>query len=167
MARQPHAVSDLIAERRAKLAGDRTLPNFSRYVFLGQVFEKYVRFSGQARSQLSRAEHLQGIGCSPGRVKGQVLVVDDVQAIESAQGKIMVTRMTDPGWVYLLTQAQGVIAEQGSLLSHTAIISRELGIPSVVNVRGATQLLKSGDWIEMDGLSGQVTILEEADHADH
>ena len=167
LARQPHSVSDLIAERRAKLAGDRTLPNFSRYVFLGQVFEKFVRFSGQARSQLSRAEHLQGIGCSPGRVKGQVLVVDDVQAIESAQGKIMVTRMTDPGWVYLLTQAQGVIAEQGSLLSHTAIISRELGIPSVVNVRGATQLLKSGDWIEMDGLSGQVTILEEADHADH
>lgn len=62
--------------------------------------------------------------------------------------------MTDPGWVYLLTQAKGIIAEKGSLLSHTAIISRELGIPSVVNVSQATSQFQTGDWVTIDGQTG-------------
>jgi len=91
--------------------------------------------------------------------------VEDVQEIESAQDRIIVTKMTDPGWVYLLTQGKGVIAEQGSLLSHTAIISRELGIPSIVNVRGACSQLQNGDWIEMDGLTGKIRLIKEEGYA--
>ena len=52
--------------------------------------------------------------CLPGCVKAQVLVVADVQEIESAQDRIIVTKMTDPGWVYLLTQAKGIIADRKS-----------------------------------------------------
>ena len=51
------------------------------------------------------------------------------------------------------------------MLSHTAIISRELGIPSIVNVRGACSQLQNGDWIEMDGLTGKIRLIKEEDHA--
>ena len=59
--------------------------------------------------------------------------------------------MTDPGWVFLLATAKGVISEKGSLLSHTAIISREIKIPSIVGVEDATSCIQSGDIIRMDG----------------
>ena len=77
-------------------------------------------------------------------------------------GKILVAKMTDPGWVFLLAGAAGIVAEKGSLLSHTAIISRELGKPAVVGVENATRLLQNGDLVEIDGTAGRVTVLERA-----
>ena len=68
-------------------------------------------------------------------------------------------KMTDPGWVFLLVGAAGIISEKGSLLSHTAIISRELGKPAVVGAEGASQLLKNGDIVEIDGTSGKITVM--------
>jgi len=97
---------------------------------------------------------LRGIGCSEGIVEGEVLIVETIQDLPNLQNKILITKMTDPGWIYALMQAKGVIAEQGSLLSHTAIISRELGIPSIVNVPHVTKVLQTGEKIEMDGTTG-------------
>ena len=68
--------------------------------------------------------------------------------------------MTDPGWVFLLASAKGIVTEKGSLLSHTAIIARELRIPSIVAVENATELLKNGDIVEMDGSTGDIHILQ-------
>ena len=65
--------------------------------------------------------------------------------------------MTDPGWVYLMNLSAGLIVEKGSILSHTAIIGRELGIPTIVTVPQATSLLKTGDKIEMDGETGIIS----------
>ena len=70
--------------------------------------------------------------------------------------------MTDPGWVFLLATAKGIISEKGSLLSHTAIISRELKIPSIVGVNNLLNTIKSGDEIEMDGNTGIITIIKES-----
>jgi pyruvate,water dikinase len=67
--------------------------------------------------------------------------------------------MTDPGWVFLIQNAAGVVAEKGSLLSHTAIITRELRKPAVVGVEGAVGLLKTGDIVAIDGDSGTVRLL--------
>lgn len=75
-------------------------------------------------------------------------------------GKVVVAVSTDPGWAYLLSGAGAIVAERGSLLSHTAIISRELGIPSVVGVREATTQLRTGDVVEVDGARGTVRIVE-------
>ena len=69
--------------------------------------------------------------------------------------------MTDPGWVFLLATAKGIISEKGSLLSHTAIISRELKIPSIVGVNNLLNTIKSGDIIEMDGTTGIINIIKE------
>ena len=67
--------------------------------------------------------------------------------------------MTDPGWVFLMVASKGLVSEKGSLLSHTAIIGRELGIPTVVAVKNATELIASGQIIEIDGEAGTVRLV--------
>lgn len=104
---------------------------------------------------------LSGIGASPGRVRAKARVVLDPSEVSSVAGEILVARMTDPGWVFLMVSAAGMIVERGSLLSHTAIIGRELGIPTVVGVAGATQLLSDGMEVEIDGEAGAVQIVED------
>lgn len=159
-------MSPEISKRKYKAAVDQTLPAYRRLVFAGNIFEKYPQVTIQQESLASDQKEFQGIGCSQGLVRGQALVVEDVSSVslEESIGKIIVTKMTDPGWVYLLMQAKGIVAEQGSLLSHTAIISRELGIPSIVNLKKATQDLKTGDWLEMDGQTGLIRRLEEKEN---
>ena len=76
--------------------------------------------------------------------------------------KILITKMTDPGWVFLLTQAKGVISEKGSLLSHTSIISREIGIPSIVGVKDLMLTIQTGDLIRMNGDKGKIEILKRS-----
>jgi len=76
------------------------------------------------------------------------------------EDEILIAERTDPGWITLIAHAKGIAVEYGSLLSHTAIVSRELGIPTVVSVPTVTRKIESGDFIEIDGAAGTVTILE-------
>ena len=99
---------------------------------------------------------LQGIPSSPGTVTAEAVFVDDPAAAPPVAGKIIVARMTDPGWVFLMAAAAGLIVERGSLLSHTAIIGRELGIPTIVGAAGACELISSGMPVTMDGATGQI-----------
>ncbi len=101
---------------------------------------------------------LRGIGCSPGRVTGAARVVTRPDLSLRIDGEILVAPMTDPGWVFLMVAAGGLVAERGSPLSHTAIIGRELGIPTVVAVAGATRRIASGDRITIDGAAGTVVV---------
>ena len=75
------------------------------------------------------------------------------------QGDIVVTRQTDPGWACVFFLARGLVIERGGMLSHGAIIARELGIPAVVGVRNATQRIANGSRISLDGDRGVVDIL--------
>ena len=101
-------------------------------------------------------ENLSGIGCCPGIVQGKVRVVMDPNETDSLNGDILVTSSTDPGWVTLFPTASAIIVERGSLLSHSAIVSREMGIPCIVSVTGLLRTLKSGDEILMDGSTGVI-----------
>jgi pyruvate,water dikinase len=76
-------------------------------------------------------------------------------------GDILVTTSTDPGWVTLFPSASGIIVERGSLLSHSAIVSREMGIPCIVSVTGLLKTLKTGDEIEMDGSTGVIKLIKK------
>jgi pyruvate,water dikinase len=67
-----------------------------------------------------------------------------------------VAERTDPGWVTLFAAAHGLIVEHGNLLSHAAIVSREMGVPSVVSLPGITDRLQTGDVVELDGQAGTV-----------
>ncbi|MFP3942566.1 MAG: PEP-utilizing enzyme, partial [Alphaproteobacteria bacterium] len=97
-----------------------------------------------------------GLGCAPGCVQGAVRIVTNPQTASLSDGEILVAGFTDPGWVTLMAQASGMIIERGSLLSHSAIVARELGIPTVVAVEGATSWLRDGETVWLDGGAGVV-----------
>lgn len=110
-----------------------------------------------------QTDSLSGQTAAPGTVTGIPLVLDSPeQALELADlsERILVTRHTDPAWVFIMSQCRGLISEKGSLLSHTAIIGRELGIPTVVGVKGAVQALREVPRITLDAARGTVTIHE-------
>jgi pyruvate,water dikinase len=71
-------------------------------------------------------------------------------------GEILIARSTDPGWIFLMVCAAGLVVEKGSPLSHTAIIGRELGIPTVVGAKGATRLIPEGAAVRVDADTGGV-----------
>ena len=103
---------------------------------------------------------LTGTGACPGRVTGRARVVINPRGARIEPGEILVARQTDPGWVVLFPAAAGLLVERGSLLSHSAIVSRELRLPCIVSLPGITRTLKTGDLIEMDGAAGTVKIIE-------
>ncbi|MEU0009536.1 PEP/pyruvate-binding domain-containing protein [Streptomyces sp. NPDC006314] len=108
-------------------------------------------------------EVLSGLGSCPGRVRGRARVVlSPALGEDLAQDTILIARETDPGWLYLMLAARGIVVERGSLLSHTAITGRKFGIPTIVGVSGATARITDGSLIEIDGASGRVLVLEEA-----
>lgn len=102
---------------------------------------------------------LRGLGCCQGTVEGIVRVVLRPDSGLRLNGEIMVARQTDPGWIVLFPAIGGLIVEKGSMLSHSAIVAREMGIPAVVGVRDATRILCDGDRVRLNGADGTVTIL--------
>lgn len=105
-------------------------------------------------------QRLQGIGASSGQVEGWVRVLSNLQAAsEIDRQTILVVPYTDSGWAPLLARAGGLIAEVGGRLSHGAIVAREYGIPAVMDIHNATQLLRDGQRVRIDGQQGIVEIL--------
>jgi pyruvate,water dikinase len=102
---------------------------------------------------------LRGTPSAPGVATGRVVVADRPQDVN---GGILVTYSTDPGWVAALPSAAGLIIERGSPLTHVAIVARELGVPTIVKVKGATRELRTGMLIRMDGGTATITVLEDA-----
>jgi len=105
---------------------------------------------------------LAGVGASPGRSVGRARIIEDLvwQADEFEPGEILVTRYTDASWTPLFAIASGVVTDIGSMLSHSSIVAREFGLPSVVNTKHATQRINTGDVIVVDGDAGTVEVVE-------
>ncbi|UUZ86222.1 hypothetical protein LJK88_24110 [Paenibacillus sp. P26] len=76
------------------------------------------------------------------------------------QGEIMIAPFTDPGWTPLFHSAVGLVMEVGGLMTHGAVVAREYGLPAVVGVDGATERIRDGDRIRLDGSRGYVLVLE-------
>lgn len=153
-------IKSIISERKAEFAGFKEQENPSeRFYTYGYNFTDAYIYSDEKIEAVEG--DLQGIGCCPGRVQAKVRVVMDPTEIESLNGDILVTSSTDPGWVTLFPTASAIIVERGSLLSHSAIVSREMGIPCIVSVTGLLSTLKSGDEVLMDGSTGLIKILEK------
>lgn len=147
---------ELVKRRKKEAVFYQKVPSYSRLVFDGRIINKTGQMSHA--EVLSKVDTLAGIGTSPGTITGEVLVVEEPRDTIDTRGKILVTKSTDPGWVLLIQNASGIIAEKGSLLSHTAIISRELHKPAIVNVKDCTRILKTGDIVSLDAYTGIVTI---------
>ncbi len=148
---------EIVAQRKAEYEMYAALPAFSRLVFDGEIRNKRV-LNARTRT-LRNSDTLTGVSAALGKVTAEALVVTNPDLSLDTRGKILVTRSTDPGWVFLIENAAGIIAEKGSLLSHTAIITRELGKPSMVNVHEACSLIRTGDLVELDSTAGTIRIL--------
>lgn len=103
---------------------------------------------------------LKGTGACPGVVEGIVKVIMEPGDDMELNGEILVTMRTDPGWIPLYPSLSGILVERGGLLSHSAIVAREMGLPIIVGVRGLCKRLESGMRIRFDGQSGIIEILE-------
>ncbi len=114
------------------------------------------------KEMTSDKSSFHGICVSGGKVRAKAIVIKHPDIGIKIDGEILVTRMTDPGWVFLMSRAGGLISEKGSLLSHTAIVGRELGIPAMVGVAGATTNINTNDLIEMDADNGLISIIQKA-----
>jgi phosphohistidine swiveling domain-containing protein len=146
----------LVSVRKTEYAHFETLAVPSdRFETRGIVNHGHT-FVGTTRPASSGSEAHKGSGCCPGVVRGPVRVITDPQNAKIREGEILVAQRTDPGWIMLFPAAAGVLVEHGSLLSHSAIVAREMGIPTIVALSDATSWLQDGDWVEMDGSSGLV-----------
>ena len=105
---------------------------------------------------------LRGTACASGQVTAEAVIIREQHRAQDTAGKILVAEMTDPGWVFLMVPAAGLVVEKGSILSHTAIIGRELGIPTIVGVAGATTHIPAGARVHLDGQAGLVTVLPDS-----
>lgn len=104
---------------------------------------------------------LSGIGACAGIVRAKVKIVKSVVQSEGLEGCIMVAERTDPGWVPLFPISKGILVERGSILSHSAIVAREMGIPAIVGINNLLSTLKDGDEVEMDGSAGTIRIIKD------
>lgn len=162
---KPCDYRSLVSARKQEHEDFKKIPIFNRLVFENEVFN-HSTFCVHT-DVLSTDTELVGIPASVGNgkiIEGEALVVSDPNDISNISGKILITTSTDPGWVFLIKDALGIIAEKGSLLSHTAIITRELGKPSIVNVPHATRKIVSGDVISMNVSSGVIKIISRRDN---
>lgn len=149
---------ELRKEEYKKYETEAILPDrFLTRGFLGENFY-YEDLAGN--SQLDE-NTLQGTGCSKGIVKGKVKIVLNPMDTQVEDGDIIITKSTDPSWVMVFPLLKGLIVEKGSLLSHSAIISREMNIPAIVGVQGATSILKTGDMVQFDGSTGIIKKLND------
>ncbi len=156
-------IRELIALRKVEFTAYETeAPLAERITTYGMVYHAND-FRNQTAPQQAAAEGelIKGLGCSAGIVRGRVRVVLRPDETPSLDGDILVTASTDPGWVTLFPSASAILVERGSLLSHSAIVSRELGIPCIVGITGLLQRLKTGDWVEMNGATGEIRVLTE------
>jgi pyruvate,water dikinase len=153
----------LVLLRQAEFAEYRTgEPPPGRFTTRGIVIHGRPLSSVESARPNFQGDQRKGIGCSPGLVRGRVRrIVDPRNAVIDGR-EILVAEHTDPGWVLLFPSAAGLLVERGSLLSHSAIVAREIGLPTVVAIDGLTAWLNDGDQIEFDGSTGRVCRLAQA-----
>jgi len=150
-----------VAERRAahqlesQAAPPVTLPVKERTRFLGLDITHWM----PARAPQAAGNTLKGVGASPGRVSGVARVIHGPEEFGAMQpGEILVARITTPAWTALFALASGVVTDVGGPLSHGSIVAREYHIPAVLGTGAATDRIRSGQRLTVDGDAGEVTI---------
>ena len=143
----------LIAARKEKEKSDRKKPIYDRIVFFGDLAMPVLK------GEIYRGG-LRGIPGGSGKITARVSLMDSPED-KLCKGNIILTKRTDPGWISLFPLAGGLIVEHGSMLSHSFVVARELGLPAVVGVAGATSIIKDGDLVTLNGITGEITIEDQ------
>jgi len=147
----------IIALRKAEFEQSQKIPERgSRFIIDGAMVSGLNHAQISAPPPVSNAQLQTGTGCSAGVVTARVKIITDPRIQRLEKGDILVAKHTDPGWIAVFSNASAIIVERGSLLSHSAIVARELGIPCVIALKGAMRWLKDGETVTVDGASGEV-----------
>ena len=108
---------------------------------------------------MDKNKGIYGVGCNKGVVTARARVIKDVSEIEKLEkNDILVTKFTDTGWTSKFAKLSGIVTEYGGILCHTAIVSREYGIPCIVCAYDAMKKIKDGDLITINGTTGEIVI---------
>jgi pyruvate,water dikinase len=146
---------EIVAERKETYQNYKSLRLPDRIIYSKNEKPDFAQYlEDVTREGVDLSEVLKGVPVSKGIVEGEALVIMEPVLNADVKGKILISKMTDPGWVFLMSQAIALVTEKGSLLSHTAIVGRELGIPVVVAVQDVTQRIKTGERIRVNGSTG-------------
>lgn len=151
-------IGGLVALRRSEQDAAARLPDPpERILVRGSVIDRSRRLATvRETSAADDATERHGTACGGGTVVGIARVIRDPAQEQVQAGEILIARHTDPGWISHFANAAAVVGERGSVLSHSAIVSRELGIPCVVAIADACNWIATGDRIEVDGSGGWV-----------
>ncbi|MGH3448088.1 MAG: PEP-utilizing enzyme, partial [Nocardioidaceae bacterium] len=115
--------------------------------------------AGAYRREDVPAGALVGLPVSAGNVEGRARVVLDMAEADLQADDILVTAYTDPSWSPSFVTIKGLVTEVGGFTTHGAVIAREYGLPAVVGVEHATQVIRDGQRIRVNGTNGYVEIL--------
>lgn len=112
------------------------------------------------RKPPTKSGEITGLAASPGVIEAKARVITSLDQFHTVEkGEILVCRMTNPAWVVLFTQIAGLVTDAGGTTSHSAVVSREFGLPAVVGTSIATKDIKTGDTIRVNGTTGVVELL--------
>ncbi|MBF6415185.1 phosphoenolpyruvate synthase [Nocardia cyriacigeorgica] len=159
---------DLVTARKVQRAKDAELVAPARFSTIGSTFGR-AELASQGWVPVTDTPPatpgtvLAGTPSSSGVVEGGAVVVDEPRDVA---GGILIAYRTDPGWVAALPSASALVIERGSPLTHVAIVARELGVPTVVQVKDITKRIRTGMRIRVDGTTGTVTVLSGAESGD-
>ncbi|MCW8785954.1 MULTISPECIES: phosphoenolpyruvate synthase [Bacillus] len=115
--------------------------------------------TGEYKRENLPAGAIAGLPVSSGVIEGRARVILNMEDADLEDGDILVTSYTDPSWTPLFVSIKGLVTEVGGLMTHGAVIAREYGLPAVVGVENATQLIKDGQRIRVHGTEGSIEIL--------
>ncbi len=127
---------------------------------LGTMYAE-TDFTINTDSAVNGGDVLVGIIGSPGYAKGKVQIIHKDNFEEFEAGSILVCEMTSPDYLPLMQKASAVITDLGGILSHAAIVARELRKPCVVGTKNATRLLREGDLVEVEAVKGIIKITKK------
>jgi pyruvate,water dikinase len=147
----------VVAERRARYDEELKRRHLPR-ILLSDGTEPVPAGGPPPAAEVPGAS-LRGTPASAGRVSGRARVVLDPVGARLEPGEILVAPSTDPGWTPLFLTAGGLVMEMGGAMSHGAVVAREYGIPAVVGVAGATERIRDGEMLAVDGTAGTVVPL--------
>ena len=143
----------LVRTRKAEFAEHQTLTPPRVFTSEGEALRGVYRREDLPQSALA------GLAVSAGIAEGRARVVFDIAEADIEPGDILVTPFTDPSWTPLFVAVRGLVTEVGGLMTHGAVIAREYGLPAVVGVEGATQLIRDKQRIRVHGGDGYVELL--------
>ncbi len=148
------AIRPLIADRKIDFV---VFQSNGSEIISGKEAQEYVATRPTLKHTIVHTKILQGTTASPGHIKGRVKIVLNNNDLAKVQpGDILVAVMTTPNFIMAMEKAAAFVTDEGGILYHAAIVSREMGKPCIIGTKNATKVFKDGDLVEVDAKKGVI-----------